>query len=68
MNEFLILASPWRWTFARRDFFRRSLVDGAQGCFLQITGALVSRQHVAADGNCARLDFILSGAEIGDGW
>jgi len=29
-------------------------VDGAQGRFLQITGALVSWQHVAADESCSR--------------
>jgi hypothetical protein len=55
MNNFLLLAlAPWSQDFCSERFFRRTLVDGAQGRFLQITGALVSRQHVAADGNCPR--------------
>ena len=37
---------------AGRRFLRRSVVDGAQSCFVGAAGAVVFEQLVAADGHC----------------
>ena len=66
MNETLTLVLALAGgRLARRDFLRRSLVDGPEGRFVRTAGALVPRQPAAANESLPWPDFTSSHAVIG---